>query len=360
MNGINKFRFENLTEEFYLPELNFTKLEYYNQNKDTLFQQTKLSGTPIVLSPYDINLTVDWSIPDYFNNENYRYYTQLEGFENQWTYQDNAHNIRYNKLPAGNYTLHIKGADINGNLSKAALEIPIVVKEIFYKRWWFIAMLAVFIMSLFYAFYRYRLQQAVAIERLRTKISSDLHDDVGSMLTGLAMQTEMLEMQTDNQIDKNRLHKITTLSRTTISHMRDLVWSIDGRKDTLGDLVERMQELAEEMLLPANISYHIQAEELNFNKKINLNCKRNLFLIYKEAINNIVKHSNANHAQILFTRKGSHCVFEIKDNGKVEGFKPGTGMGLANMKLRCKSIHAQLKFEVENGFGIKVELPYGV
>lgn len=360
LNGINKFRFEDLSQEFSLPRLNFTKFEVYNQNTKTTSEITKIKENSILLSPYDQHFKIDWSIPDYFDQNNYTYYTQLEGFEDNWFYQGNAKSIRYNKLPAGTYNFKVKGMDANGNESRAALSIPIVVKQIFYKKWWFISLVILLVFSLMYAFFQYRLNQALAIERLRTKISSDLHDDVGSMLTGLAMQTEMLEMQANNSIDKNRLHQITTLSRNTISNMRDLVWSIDSRRDTLADLIERMQELAEELLLPVDISYNIEADDLNLQKKINLNCRRNLFLIYKEAINNVVRHSNAKNVTIKLTNKNGVCNFSIKDDGQIADVKNITGLGLANMKMRSQSINANLEFDLKDGFGIYISIPNAI
>ena len=125
LNGITKFSIENLSQKRELPALNFTQLEVFNQRKDTLTQITRLSEKPVVLSPYDINLKVDWSVPDYFNKDNYTYYTMMEGFENKWFFQGHANSIRYNQLPAGEYNLKIKGVDINGNESKAGLSIPI-------------------------------------------------------------------------------------------------------------------------------------------------------------------------------------------------------------------------------------------
>jgi ligand-binding sensor domain-containing protein len=357
MNGITKFSYDNLSKKRVLPALNFTQLEVFNQQKDTLIHKTKLDGNPVVLSPYDINLKVDWSVPDYFNQENYNYYTIMEGFENKWFYQGNANSIRYNKLPAGKYTLKIKGVDINGNESKAGIEIPITVNQIFYKTWWFITLCIIGISGIVYAFFQYRLNQALALERLRIKISSDLHDDVGSMLTGLAMQTEMLEMQSNNQIDKRKLRKITNLSRNTISHMRDFVWSIDSRRDKLEDLIERMNELAEDLLLPAGISYNIKTSGLNLQKKINLNCRRNLFLIYKEALNNTIKHSNAKSVMVEFTVDHGRCNFNIKDDGVIDQIKYKSGLGLANMKLRTESINAKLEFDLKEGFGINILLP---
>lgn len=360
LNGINKFKFEELFQEYTLPALNFTGFEVYNQRNKSTRRISKLKEEAIVLSPYDQHFMIDWSIPVYFGKSQYSFYTKLEGFDQDWFYQGSANSIRYNKLPAGTYNFKVKGMDANGNESRAGLSIPIYVEQIFYKRWWFISLLVLFVFGVIYLFFQYRLNQALAMERLRTKISSDLHDDVGSMLTGLAMQTEMLEMQTNHKIDKNRLHKITTMSRDTISHMRDLVWSIDSRRDTFSDLLERMQELAEEMLLPAQIAYSIDADVMNPNRKINFNCKRNLFLIFKEAITNILKHSNADKVNVKISNKDEQCILHIKDNGRVETFESGSGMGLANMKLRCENMNGQLTLDFENGFGVKVYLPHSI
>lgn len=357
LNGITRLSFEKLPKKNKLPPLNFTRLEYYNQTKDTTVQFNRLNEMPIILSPYDINLKVAWSMPEYFDFKDYTYYTKLEGFDDNWLYQDNNNSITYNKLPAGDYNLKVKATDKNGNLSQSMLEVPITINQIFYKSWWFIVLTILAVSAIVYSFFQYRLQQALAIERLRTKISSELHDDVGSMLTGLAMQTEMLEMQAKSKSDKKELKRLTQLSRNTIAHMRDFVWSLDSRKDSLEDLIERMQEYAEEYLLPAGIQYKMVVEGIQRTKKLNLNCRKNLFLIFKEAIANILKHSNAKNVQVHIVNRKSECRFMIKDDGKINGIKKSTGQGLANMKMRSEHMNASLKFDTVDGFCIELSLP---
>src|SRR5690606_12315491 len=142
--------------------------------------------------------------------------------------------------------------------------------------------------------------------------------------------------------------------------MRDLVWSIDSRKDTLADLLERMQELAEELLLPANITYTFSTDDSNLQKKVNINCRRNIFLIYKEALTNIIKHSNAKNVKVHIANTQNGCVFRIKDDGSFTIVQNSTGMGLANMEMRAKSINARLEFNTKNGFGITLHLPHSI
>lgn len=362
MNGVTFFEANKVLTKTTSPALKFLSVSGYNNKLKNSFS-VDLNQTPmdvITVSPYDQYFQVNWTMPNYFKNQKNTYFTKLEGYDEKWFFQGNSASIRYNQLPPGEYTLKVKGTDSRGNASSSILAIPVQVKQIFYKKWWFIGLLIILSLALVYAFFQYRLNHALAIERLRTKISSDLHDDVGSMLTGLAMQTEMLEMQTNNTIDKTKLHQLTTISRNTISHMRDLVWSIDSRKDTLADLLERMQELAEELLLPANITYTFSTDDSNLQKKVNINCRRNIFLIYKEALTNIIKHSNAKNVKVHIANTHNGCVFRIKDDGSFTIVQNSTGMGLANMEMRANSINARLEFNTKNGFGITLHLPHSI
>tara|TARA_R100001369_G_scaffold37969_1_gene63424 strand:- start:1300 stop:2199 length:900 start_codon:yes stop_codon:yes gene_type:complete len=294
----------------------------------------------------------------YFQNTKNTYSTKLEGFEDQWFYQGNSSFIRYNQLPAGDYVLKVKGKDSRGNESATILSIPIEVRQIFYKKWWFIALFLLVILGIMYSIFRYRLQQAVAMERLRTKISSDLHDDVGSLLSGLAMQTELMEINA-SEADKFKLQKIAGISRNAISQMRDLVWSIDSRRETVEDLIERMQELAEELLLPRDISFKMDSSTIkNPKKKLPAQTKQNIFLIYKEAITNILRHSDAKHVSLSITNVSNGSHFIIKDNGSKKECYTSTGLGLSNMTMRAKNIKGNVQFDHENGFEVKLFLPF--
>jgi|GEM_PF-499250 len=360
MNGVNKFSSDKILNQSVAPNLIFAGISGYNSNNKSSFEidQSYQKGTHVNISPYDQYFQVAWAMPSYFQNNKNTYHTKLEGFEDTWFSQGNTTSVRYNKLPAGEYILKIKGADARGNQTSAVLSIPITVRQIFYKKWWFIILVLVFNAAIIYALFRWRLQQLLAIERLRTKISSDLHDDVGSLLSGLAMQTELMEMNA-TQEDKTKLQKIAGISRNAISQMRDLVWSIDNRRSTSNDLIERMHELAEELLLPRHISFTIDSAGLDKrNKKLVPQIKQNLFLIYKEAITNLLKHSDASHLQVTIRNQGKTCHFLIKDNGSKKESYTSTGLGLANIQLRAETIGGKVAFETIDGFAIILELPF--
>nr|WP_256259989.1 sensor histidine kinase [Winogradskyella luteola] len=362
MNGVNVFDSDALQESVRPPDIQFLGIEGYNsQTKNyfkTDFAQTQFSRLEV--SPYDQYFEVSWLLPSFFQNEKNTFSTNLEGFEDRWFYQGNATSIRYNQLPAGDYVLKVKGNDSRGNQSASVLSIPITVRQIFYKQWWFIVLMVLTISGLVYAVFRYRLQQALAMERLRTKISSDLHDHVGSLLSGLAMQTELLEANA-SEADKTRLHKIAAISRNAVSQMRDLVWSIDSRRETIADLIERMREIAEELLLPKDIVFEIDTTGVkNFDKKLPAQTKQDIFLIFKEAITNIVRHSDADLVEINLTNSSNGCQLIIKDNGSKKASYKSSGLGLSNMLMRAKKLKGKLNFKNDNGFKVYLDLPFNM
>ncbi len=360
MNGINTFKPNEVLNKSEPLKLRILGVSGYNSKDKNRFKTdySQSDFKKLQLSPYDQYFEINWTMSSYFQNTKNTYSTKLEGFEDQWFYQGNSAFIRYNQLPAGDYVLKVKGKDSRGNESASILSIPIEVQQIFYKTWWFIALVSLVILGIMYSIFRYRLQQALVMERLRTKISSDLHDDVGSLLSGLAMQTELMEINA-SEADKFKLQKIAGISRNAISQMRDLVWSIDSRRERAEDLIERMRELAEELLLPREISFQMDSSTIkNPKKKLPAQTKQNIFLIYKEAITNILRHSDATHVAVSITNvsKGSHFI--IKDNGSKKECYRSTGLGLSNMTMRAENIKGNVQFDHENGFEVKLFLPF--
>ncbi len=207
-------------------------------------------------------------------------------------------------------------------------------------------------------FYKNKVERAKQVENLRNKISADLHDDVGSLLTGLAMQTEILQL-TSPQTDQSKLSRISELSRSAMSRMRDAVWAMNAENDNWDSLIDRMNEFASEMLLTKDIQFTINKEKLNGEQNISGDFRQNIYLIFKEAITNILKHSSAD--QVIISLSNSNPRFEmlIKDNGVLKGKKyKTTGQGTNNMQNRAKKINGQLSTSYENGFCIALECPF--
>ena len=161
--------------------------------------------------------------------------------------------------------------------------------------------------------YIQKLKREKELAGLRTKISSDLHDDVGSILSGLAMQSEMLKYQGKGE-NKEELNAISDMSRDAMDRMRDTVWSIDSRKDKYENLVDRMRAFAEKTLSLKSIDHDFIVDGVEGKKSISPTRRQNVYLIFKEAITNIAKHSDATFVDIKIVQDSERTTLSIKDN----------------------------------------------
>jgi len=224
---------------------------------------------------------------------------------------------------------------------------------------WFIiaAILGVlgFIIFFLNSKFKEKVAKQKAVEKLRTKISADLHDDVGSLLTGLAMQSEILGKNAPENISK-KLDRVSSLSREAMLKMRDAVWVMDARKDNWQSLIDRINEFASENLGAKNLAYKLNQSNPSNEEEIEGATRQHLYLVVKEAIANILKHSNADTVTIDMSKSKNEISLSILDNGKVE--KQGTaGLGVSNMKQRIEELNGQLDIFTNEGYQIAIKIP---
>lgn len=229
---------------------------------------------------------------------------------------------------------------------------------------WFliVGILTGLLFVIFYVRNRYiqKMKKRVAIEQLRTKISADLHDDVGSVLTGLAMQSELIERQVPEK-NKEQLRKISLLSRAAMLQMRDAVWAMDASKDNWASLIDRIKEFAGESLLAKNINYTLHLDDIQLTEELTGAIRQNLYLITKEAIANILKHSNASEVHITLAKSHKSIKLNINDDGVIlTNTSSPSGLGLNNMRRRASQLGGTIDFKQDNGFKILVHIPYAV
>ncbi len=361
VNGLNVFHPENLLVQKEIPKAMITRIVRSNAKEDTLIiRENGLDElTKLYISPQDNYFQIHFTIPVYSNPSKNQYKVWLEGYEKDWTFLGNASFVRYNRLPAGTYYLHIRGADSNGNWSKPDRVIRVEIGEVFYRTWWFILLVLLGIVGIIFAVFKYQLEQQLQVERFRTKLSSDLHDEVSGLLSGIAMQTDVLQMLVKDDISQKRIKAIGEVSRKAMSKMNDVIWSIDSRKDKVEDLVNRMQEHADDILGPLNIHYDLHINNIELNQKIPVGIRQDIYFIYKESINNVAKHSNATRVNIELGNEGGNFELIIKDNGDGNGKLKKThkkGQGISNLKMRANRIQANLQIKHERGYTVQLKM----
>ncbi|MCM5530458.1 GAF domain-containing protein [Parasegetibacter sp. NRK P23] len=207
-----------------------------------------------------------------------------------------------------------------------------------------------------------RISRFLIEEQLRAKIARDLHDEMGSTLTSINILCKVaLQQMDDRPALNNHLHRIREYSAGLMESMSDIVWAINPANDTFCKLLIRMKELAAEMLEPMQIAYHFRNEGAMEEVKLNLEQRKNVYLVYKEALNNMVKYSRGNELVVSFESSDKSFRLRISDNGcSFDPSREYSGNGLRNMQVRAGELGGALIMDAvpEKGTSICLEVPF--
>lgn len=339
------------------PPVYITSLHILKRNgRDTLLYYP--SGT-LHLSYNQNYFNVNFAALNLINAHANKYAYKLEGLDNDWTFTNLRTAANYSNLSPGTYTFKVIAANNNGVWNNNGALLIIIVSPPFWQTWWFILLCAVAVCAVIYLFYRYRLNAALRVERLRTRISTDLHDDIGSTLSSISILSDMVMHDAANGNSKEMLHEIKENSVNLMEKMDDIVWSINPCNDSLEKLLLRIKRFAAQLFEAKNIEYEIDISENIHSFKLPMEIRQHLYLMIKEAINNIIKHSGCTQANICIKYVHDNLLIKIHDNGK--GFNTSEisyGNGLINLKERAAIIHANLAVQSKEitGTEIRIEL----
>lgn len=282
----------------------------------------------------------------FLDEEKIRYRYILEGYSNTWSNPVVTNSISYASLPPGSYVFKVMAANANGVWSIQPATFRFEIVRPFYRSLWFYFICITAGLFLFYFIRLQRLRQSFKIEKLRLSIAKDLHDDIGSTLGSINLLSQTASRRMVNNETGEVIpifQKISRSAENTLEAMDDIVWSINPEKDKLQDVIIRMREFAIPLLEAKNIQFHFQVEK-GENISIPMNLRRNLFLIFKESIHNIIKHSCATKATIQLKVESQQVHLGIVDNGK--GFciaGSTTRNGLNNLQSRSKAVGGHLE-----------------
>ena len=216
--------------------------------------------------------------------------------------------------------------------------------------------------GLLYLLCRHRLARSLELERVRTRMASDLHDDIGASLSQLAVLGEVLHRKlgdTDPQITTT-LAAMRRISSEAVDAMSDIVWTTNPQQDSLTNLARRMRRFASEMLPAAGIEFSFQAPNPVADIRLDAELRRQVFLIFKESLNNLVRHSGCTQATIELWLTSGELTLQLNDNG--HGFDPGIaveGNGLQSLRRRAQSLGASFSVHSDyRGTTVFLCVPY--
>jgi signal transduction histidine kinase len=293
---------------------------------------------------------------NYIHPEKNSYAYKLENYDKDWIITDASKRFaNYTNLDPGTYVFKVKGSNNDGVWNETPTEIKIIITPPFWQTTWFKALLALTVMAIVYAFYRYRVGQIVILQRIRNKIAADLHDDIGSTLNSIALYSDLAKKQPVQR--DYALGMIAENARKIIDSMSDIVWMINPRNDSFDKVIFRMRSLTYDLQKTKKIECQFKYDETLNDVSLPMGMRRNLYLIFKEALNNMIKYSNATRASIKILHEKNKLILLISDNGI--GFDHSVshnGNGLTNMVQRAEEIGAKLNIESEQGVGTNIEL----
>jgi ligand-binding sensor domain-containing protein/signal transduction histidine kinase len=281
------------------------------------------------------------------------YQTRLSGIDRDWSPPSSARRVHYLSLAPGGYELAIRAVTPDGTFSTVPARVRFRIAAPVWERWWFLLLSSGALTGIFYAIHGYRLRHAVAIERVRTRLAADLHDDLGSGLAEIAILTEVAG-QREPLLG---LDAVARRARELRAAMSDIVWSVDPSGDSLEELINRWRQTAFALLGEGGLEFLAPPAEETSRVKLAPDQRRELLLFFKEIATNVARHAGAKHARICVQTEGKRLRLEVRDDGC--GFDPernDRGAGLKSMHRRAEALHGSLKIDSQPGFGATVTL----
>lgn len=298
--------------------------------------ESSISG--LEYQPNQNDLEIGYASLAFAPGETIRYQNRLEGADAEWGPPSLQRSVHYANLPPGSYRFLVRALLSEGLSSTQPASISFVILPPYWMRWWFQLLSLAAVVSLAYWLHRHQVNRMVELERVRTRIATDLHDDIGSSLSQIAILSEVARRQVDpaSRGLAEPLADIAGISRELVDSMSDIVWAIDPERDHLEDLTHRMRRFASDVFSQRNIRLTFHAPAAEYDLPMGADLRRQVFLLFKEAVHNVVRHARASSVTIQFEAAERSLTLTISDDG--EGFQVEEcpeGHGLRSMRARA-------------------------
>ena len=304
-----------------------------------------------------------------------RFKYRLEGHETAWTEAGDARVAYYPNVPPGNYRFHVIAGNEDGKWNETGSVLDVTVQPQFWQTWWFRTAVILCLVGIVVAVVRYLstqklrrqlqlLEQQEALEKERFRIARDLHDQLGANLTQVALLGEMAEADKNSPVEvESHAQQISQTARETTRSLDEIVWAVNPSNDTLEGLVNYICKYAQEYLALAGLRYRAEVPAQLPGINIPPEVRHNVFLAFKEAVNNVVKHAQASEVRVRLQLQPGNFALSIEDNGRGLGGLDASAAqarnGLRNMRKRMEDIGGQ--FEVgaapERGTTVRLTVP---
>jgi two-component sensor histidine kinase/streptogramin lyase len=304
------------------------------------------------------SVEIGFGAVDFSVGSRVRYRYRLLPVESEWRQPATARSAQYAGIGPGAYRFEVQAVSPTGGIGAEVASVAFSIDWPFWKTWWFRLLTVSFVVSLALAAHYYRVRHLLALERVRTRLAADLHDDLGSGLAEIAILTEVAR----TQHRPGQLDTVAQRARELRGAMADIVWSVDPSRDNLEDLVRRFRQTAAAMLGDDRLEF-ITTSDGTGKVELTPDRRRNLLLMFKEIVTNVARHAHATKVIVRVLHTPGGLELEVRDNGC--GFRPEevqsgngfqSGNGLRTMAQRAEALSARLEIDSTLGFGTTVRL----
>jgi signal transduction histidine kinase/ligand-binding sensor domain-containing protein len=367
-NGLLRFHPDSVRDNTFVPPIVITRFSKFNRpvQLDTTISEKKA----IELSYKDNMITFEFAALNFTSPAKNQYAYQMAGFDTGWVYCGTERKATYTNLDGGHYVFKVKGSNNDGVWNEAGTSIAVIITPPLWATWWFRGFAFMTLLITVGGTIRYvekrklmrrieQLEQEGALERERTRISQDMHDDVGARLTEIGILSEMVKKDiVGGGRAATHAQRISEASREVIANISEIIWAINPANDSVDDLAAYLRQYASRYLEPTSVKPRFDfPDEMPFHQ-LTAEQRRNVFLVVKEALNNVVKHSGATEVLTKLDFPVAGIGISIDDNGR--GFDTAMpsrfGNGLRSMEKRMADIQGMFAVHSEPGKGTRIVL----
>lgn len=353
IDGFSEINLQKFRSEKNIKNLLIKSIEIISDNKSN---KITVIDTNYIHAPSNTqSIIIKLATNDFYNVEKLKIYYRIKNKQSIFLEIPKTMIVQLSGLEYGKYEIEFKYANELSVEKFKTIKITILPK--WHQTILFKILVALTIIGILWLLYSFRINQLKKIINVRKKISSDLHDDIGSTLSSINMYSQIAQLQPN---DHSHAASIQENTRGVLEKLDDIVWAINPKNDKLSNLTERMDSFARPLLQAKGIEFNFEPDVKMQSSSLEENTRQNLFLIYKEAINNICKYAQCKTCTVTLFTKSKQLFCTITDDGI--GFDttlPSERNGLLNMKQRVTQLKGKINISsaVGEGTSINIQLP---
>lgn len=331
---------------------------------NVLNKERIIDTNEVILKHYENYISFQLAVLDNFRSQENQYAYMLENLDEKWVYSGNRRYVSYANLAPGDYIFKAKGANSFGVWNEEGISLKIHIGTPWWSTWWFRLAILVLLFIIVYSIYSYRMQQKMKIIAIRDRIAGDLHDEIGSTLSSIALYSEVAQNMIDSKVPeaKSLLSNISENTSNMMEAMSDIVWTLNTRNDKFDNIENKMRAFAIEIFDVKGVNVHMEHTASIQQVKLDMEQRKNLYFIFKEAVNNAAKYAHCRNIWIELMLNNPMLKMKIKDDG--QGFniseKENSGNGLRSMRKRAEELKGSISIISEPGKGTSIELKFPI